>query len=94
MRDGTVFDPAALDEAIGRYETIKRLKEKHGRSIPELLEYADELRERLSSIDNADEEIAALEAQHREQAMALRNCVGQTERTAPGTCRRAGTADY
>ena len=71
MRDSTVFDPAALDEAIGRYETIKHLKEKHGRSIPELLEYADELRERLSSIDNADEEIAALQAKIERTAMAL-----------------------
>ena len=71
MRDATVFDPAALDEAIGRYETIKRLKEKHGRSIPELLAYADELRERLSSIDNADEEIAALQAKIDRTVMAL-----------------------
>ena len=71
MRDGTVFDPAALDEAIGRYETIKRLKEKHGRSIPELLEYADEPRERLSSIDNADEEIAALQSRIERTAMTL-----------------------
>ena len=71
MRDATVFDPAVLDEAIGRYETIKRLKEKHGRSIPELLAYADELRERLSSIDNADEEIAALQAKIDRTVMAL-----------------------
>ena len=71
MRDATVFDPAALDEAICRYETIKRLKEKHGRSVPELLTYADELRERLSSIDNADEEIAALQAKIDRTVMAL-----------------------
>ena len=71
MRDSTVYDPAALDEAIGRYETIKRLKEKHGRSIPELLEYAEELHGRLSSIDNADEEIAALQGKIDRTEMAL-----------------------
>ena len=71
LRDGTVYDPAALDEAIGRYETIKRLKEKHGRSIPELLSYAENLRSRLSSIDNADEEITALQARIDETAAAL-----------------------
>ena len=71
LRDGTVFDPAALDQAIGRYETIKHLKEKHGRSIPELLEYAEELRTRLSSIDNADEEIAALQVQIAHTAASL-----------------------
>lgn len=71
LRDGTVFDPAALDQAIGRYETIKHLKDKHGRSIPELLEYAEELRTRLSSIDNADEEIAALQTQIGQTAASL-----------------------
>jgi len=71
LRDGTVYDPAALDSAIDRYETIKRLKEKHGRSIPELLSYADELRSQLTSIDNAEEGIAALEAQIAASAAAL-----------------------
>ena len=71
LRDGTVYDPAALDEAISRYETIKRLKEKHGRSIPELLSYADDLRSQLSSIDNADEEIAALQARISSAAASL-----------------------
>ena len=71
QRDGTVFDPAALDAAIGRYEIIRRLKEKHGMTIPELLDYADQLRVRLSSIDNADEEIAALEARIGQTASAL-----------------------
>jgi len=71
QRDGTVFDPAALDAAIGRYEIIRRLKEKHGMTIPELLDYADQLRVRLSSIDNADEEIAALEARIGQTVSAL-----------------------
>ena len=71
LRDGTVFDPAALDEAIGRYEMIRRLKEKHGMTIPELLDYADQLRVRLSSIDNADEEIADLQAKIGRTAKAL-----------------------
>ena len=71
LRDGTVYDPAALDAAIERYETIRRIKEKHGRSIPELLAYAEELRERLSSIENADEEIAALQGRISETGAAL-----------------------
>lgn len=71
LRDGTVYDPAALDAAIARYETIRHLKQKHGRSIPELLSYAEELHSRLSSIDNADEEIAAIEGQISETAAAL-----------------------
>ena len=71
LRDGTVYNPAALDEAIGRYEQIKRLKEKHGLTIPELLAYADELRSKLSSIENADEEIAALQSRIASAAASL-----------------------
>jgi len=88
LRDGTVFDPAALDQAIGRYETIKHLKEKHGRTIPELLEYAEELRARLSSIDNADEEIKALQAQIGQTAASLERASEELS-----TLRRASAAE-
>ena len=77
LRDGTVYDPAALDEAISRYETIKRLKEKHGRTIPELLAYADELRVKLSSIDNADEEIASLQTRIDAASASLAEASGE-----------------
>ena len=88
QRDGTVFDPAALDAAIGRYEIIRRLKEKHGMTIPELLDYADQLRVRLSSIDNADEEIAALEARIGQTASSLKAASDQLSEL-----RRASAAE-
>ncbi len=88
LRDGTVYDPAALDEAIGRFETIKRLKDKHGMSIPELLEYADQLRGRLSSIDNADEEIADLQGRIGKAAADL-----QTASDELSKLRRASAAE-
>ena len=88
QRDGTVFDPAALDAAIGRYEIIRRLKEKHGMTIPELLDYADQLRVRLSSIDNADEEIAALEARIGQTAASLKAASDQLSEL-----RRASAAE-
>ena len=88
QRDGTVFDPTALDAAIGRYEIIRRLKEKHGMTIPELLDYADQLRVRLSSIDNADEEIAALEARIGQTASALTAASDQLSKL-----RRASAAE-
>lgn len=66
LRDGITFSPEELDEAISRLDMITRLKNKHGMSIEELLAYGEELRGRLSVIDNADAEKAALQEElHR-----------------------------
>lgn len=70
-RDKTVFDSDALDIAIGRHELIRRLKEKHGRNIPQLLEYANELERKISSIENADEEEKRLKAEIQKTGTAL-----------------------
>ena len=67
-RDTTVFSPEELDEAIGRSDLLKKLKNKHGRSIEELIAYAEELEEKLSSIENAD----ALKTQLEHQLAAQR----------------------
>lgn len=53
-RDSTAFSPEELDEAIERSDLLKRLKNKHGKSIEELIDYAGELEETLSGIENAD----------------------------------------
>ena len=71
-RDKTVFDPEALDNAIEREELINRLKNKHNKDIPQLLEYAEELKLRLGSIENADEEIAQLENEIKKTEIALK----------------------
>lgn len=67
-RDTTVFSPEELDEAIERSDLLKKLKNKHGRSVEELIAYAEELEEKLSSIENAD----ALKAQLEHQLAAQR----------------------
>ena len=67
-RDTTVFSPEELDEAIERSDLLKKLKNKHGRSIEELIAYAEELEEKLSSIENAD----ALKTQLEHQLAAQR----------------------
>lgn len=67
-RDTTVFSPEELDEAIGRSDLLKKLKNKHGRSVEELIAYAEELEEKLSSIENAD----ALKTQLEHQLAAQR----------------------
>ena len=53
-RDDAVFSPEELDYAISRIETINKLKNKHGKTIEELLEYQKELDEKLSNMENAD----------------------------------------
>ena len=67
-RDTTVFSPEELDEAIERSDLLKKLKNKHGRSVEELIAYAEELEEKLSSIENAD----ALKTQLEHQLAAQR----------------------
>ena len=67
-RDTTVFSPEELDGAIERSDLLKKLKNKHGRSVEELIAYAEELEEKLSNIENAD----ALKTQLEHQLAAQR----------------------
>lgn len=54
-RDNAVFSPEELDAYIFRIETINRLKNKHGKSIVQLLSYQEELEKTLSELENSDE---------------------------------------
>ena len=53
-RDDAMFSPEELDAAIGRLETINKLKSKHGKSLDELIEYRDELDSKLSAMEDVD----------------------------------------
>ncbi|MDO4746389.1 MAG: DNA repair protein RecN [Bacillota bacterium] len=53
-RDRAVFSPEVLDQYIERFEVINRLKNKHGMSVSELIDYREKLAERLSHIENLD----------------------------------------
>ena len=70
-RDKTVFSPEELDSAIERLERINHLKNKHGLDVPGLLDYADELEQKLQNIDNADERIALLQSEIKKMQIAL-----------------------
>lgn len=76
-RDKAVFSPEELDSAISRAEVINKLKVKHGKSIEELLEYQDELAEKLSSIENADYLKDELEKKLSECTAALTKACGK-----------------
>lgn len=61
QRDNAVYDPAQLDNCIARIEVINKLKNKHDKSIEELLEYQQELASKLSNIENMDHIKSSLE---------------------------------
>ena len=63
LRDSVNYSQEELDESIERLELINGLKRKFGGSIESMYEYADKAREQLAVIENADERIAALEAE-------------------------------
>ena len=60
LKDSVVFSPDELDEAIARLNLIDGLKKKYGDSIEEILEYQAKLQEKLSIIENFDEEKISL----------------------------------
>ena len=70
-RDRTVFSPEDLDTAIARIEVLNKLKNKHGRSIAELIEYRNELGEKLSRIENSSDIKEKLESKLLECRKAL-----------------------
>lgn len=70
-RDKAVFSPDELDACIARLETINKLKNKHGKTIEELLEYQSELEEKLSQIDDMDNVKVSLEAELKRCKAAL-----------------------
>ena len=80
LRDETVFSPDELNSAIERADAITRLKNKHGKSINELLEYAQELESKLEHIDNADSYKAELQGRLHECGTRLKDaCAALSE---------------
>lgn len=43
-----------LDKIAGRMNTLKRIREKYKRTLPELIAYREDLKEKLSDIDSGD----------------------------------------
>lgn len=70
--DGVEFDPRRLEYVDDRIATIMDLLKKHRvETVAELLAKAEELRQRLDAIDNADENIARQEAVVKASRKAL-----------------------
>ena len=63
MLEDTDFDPSELDQINARLDRIYELEKKyHADTVEELISQRDELRQKLSNIENSDEALAELEA--------------------------------
>ena len=64
MMEDADFDPSELDRINSRLDKIYELEKKyHAETVEELISQHDELRQKLSNIENSDEALAELEAQ-------------------------------
>ncbi|MCL2397136.1 MAG: DNA repair protein RecN [Defluviitaleaceae bacterium] len=72
--DNLEHNPWELEEIEARLDQIYRLKQKYGRNVPQLLEYAQELVQKLHTIENGQQELAQLVAEKK----ALEKEIGRT----------------
>ncbi len=64
LLEDTDFDPSKLDHVNSRLDRIYELEKKyHVETVEELISQRDELKQKLSNIENSDEALAELEAQ-------------------------------
>jgi len=60
-REHLEFDPARLAEVERRLDEIAKLKRKYGRTVDEILAYAERIAQELEGIEHRDERLAELE---------------------------------
>ena len=65
------FNPRRLEQVENRLELIHQLKRKYGGTVAAVIEYGSKAREQLEAITNAEERIAALEADEAAAVQAL-----------------------
>ena len=65
------FNPRRLEQVENRLELIHQLKRKYGGTVAAVIEYGSKAREQLEAITNAEERIAALEADETAAVQAL-----------------------
>ena len=61
-RDSVEFNPQRLSQIEDRLDLLKSLKRKYGEDITAMVRYREELGQKLETLENAEERLAALEA--------------------------------
>jgi len=72
--DGLEHNPSELEDIESRLDKLYRLKQKYGRTIPEILTYAAHITQELEAIRNSEEELAQLTIDKK----ALEKEIGRT----------------
>ena len=70
-KDDMNVDPDALDKALTRHEKLKRLKAKYGPEISDVLATAEDLRQKISHLEHAEENEKDLENALKESRQKL-----------------------
>lgn len=71
-RNGIEFNPQRLESLRKRQSELNRLQKKYMRSIPELINYYNEIKQELNVAENFDLEIERIEKKISEQAEKLK----------------------
>ena len=78
LLENTDFDPSELDHIHARLDRIYELEKKyHAETVEELIGQRDELKHKLSNIENSDEALAELEAKCQQLAAKSRQQADQ-----------------
>ena len=72
QRDGITFSPEELDQKLARLDLLSRLMNKHSRDVEGLIEYREELAQRLENINDISGRQQALEKEIHKAGIALR----------------------
>lgn len=94
-RDGVEFDPTRLAAVEERLDEINKLKRKYGKTVGDILAYAEKIRKEIQTIEGREErlsqltkELAAVEEKLAREALAL----SALRRRAAGRLEEAITA--
>ena len=90
-RDRVTFSPEELDAKTARLDQLSRLTSKHGKTIPELIDYMEELSSRLSDIDDLSGRTEALQKELNKSRIALQgacNRLSDARKTAAASLEK------
>jgi DNA repair protein RecN (Recombination protein N) len=83
-------NPARLEEIETRLAAIDRLKRKYGQTVAEILDFFEEVRVQLASVERAGERIGQLHALRDQLAIEFERLAGElSERRRSAGCRLA-----
>ena len=84
------YNPDRLDEVEERLEVINNLKRRYGGSIPSILDYADNARAELDTLENSEERLTELRAQETKLLRYVGEMAERISKMRVAAARRLG----